>query len=69
MLKLRLPAEGRNAAPADQLGAYHAAFLVAALLAAVSVALAAMVRDRDAAATMHPRDAPEDAPHLVPDGV
>lgn len=69
VLKLRLPAEGRNAAPADQLGAYHAAFLVAALLAAVSVALAAMVRDRDAAATMHPRDAPEDAPHLVPDGV
>jgi EmrB/QacA subfamily drug resistance transporter len=42
-------------APADQVGAYHAAFLVAAGLSVVSVALAWTVRDQDAAATMHPR--------------
>ena len=57
VLKGRLPAAGRDAPPADQLGAYHTAFLVAAALAVVAVALAATVRDRDAAATMRPTGA------------
>lgn len=66
VLKVRLPAAGRDAAPADQIGAYHAAFLVAAALAAVSVVLAATVRDRDAAATMRSPTLPEDVPRGVP---
>ena len=66
VLKVRLPAAGRDAAPADQIGAYHAAFLVAAALAAVSVVLAATVRDRDAAATMRSPTTPEDVPRAVP---
>lgn len=66
VLKVRLPAAGRDAAPADQIGAYHAAFLVAAALAAVSVVLAATVRDRDAAATMRSPTTPDDVPRVVP---
>ena len=66
VLKIRLPAAGREAAPADQIGAYHTAFLVAAGLAAVSVVLAATVRDRDAAATMRSPTTPDDVPRVVP---
>ncbi|HEX5947306.1 MAG TPA: DHA2 family efflux MFS transporter permease subunit [Acidimicrobiales bacterium] len=66
VLKVRLPAAGRDAAPTDQIGAYQAAFLVAAALAAVSVVLAATVRDRDAAATMRSPTTPEDVPRAVP---
>jgi EmrB/QacA subfamily drug resistance transporter len=63
VLELRLPGGGA-ATPADELGAYHAAFLVAAGLSVLSVALAWTVRDEDAAPTMVPRTrpAPADAP-------
>lgn len=47
-----LPAAGSAAPPADQLGAYHTAFVVAAVLGLVAVVLAARVRDEDAAPTM-----------------
>jgi EmrB/QacA subfamily drug resistance transporter len=47
-----LPAAGSAAPPTDQLGAYHAAFVVAAALGVVAVVLASRVRDEDAAATM-----------------
>jgi hypothetical protein len=49
-----LPSSG-NAPPADQLGAYRAAFLVAAGLTALAAVIAHTVRDQDAAATMAPR--------------
>ena len=66
VLKSRLPSTGREAPPVDQLAAYHTAFLVAAALAIVAVAVAALVRDRDAAATMHPTPARADVPSVVP---
>jgi MFS family permease len=63
-----LPSAGSDAPPADQLGAYRAAFLVAAGLTALAAVIAHTVRDQDAAATMAPRrdgHPPDEALHDV----
>jgi MFS family permease len=44
--------------PAEQLGAYHMAFVVAAAIGVVAVLVATRVRDEDAVATMAPGGAP-----------
>jgi EmrB/QacA subfamily drug resistance transporter len=66
VLKSRLPDAGSAAPPADQVGAYHAAFLVAAGLAVLAVLVARTVRDGDAVATMAPTTATVSASDLHP---
>ena len=52
------PSAGAAATGADpDLGGYHAAFLTAAVLLLLAVAIASRIRDADAAATMGPAPA------------
>ena len=60
-------AGGANGTPTANLAAYHAAFLVAAGLAAVAAVLALFISDRDAAPTMVRTPAAASGPETVPE--
>jgi hypothetical protein len=63
VLSVRLPDVVAGVPPSTgaQVGAYHDVFLVGALMAAIGIVAALMIKDRDAASTMRVVRAPEES--------